>query len=85
MTYFHMECRYLDSDGAVFGEVPTALDIAIFSGVKRIVALDAFPLAHHPHRTEMRAGLVARGRRFFCRRTVGTSQTAVVRGMRSFH
>ena len=64
VTYFHMECRYLDSDGAVFGEVSTALGIAKFAGVKRIATLDAFPLAYHPRRNEMRAGLVARGRRF---------------------
>ncbi|KAL9126352.1 MAG: hypothetical protein Q9217_004582 [Psora testacea] len=64
VTYFHMECRYLDSDGAVFGEVSTALGVAKFAGVKRIVAFDAFPLVCHPRRSEMRAGLVARGRRF---------------------
>ena len=64
MTYFHMECRYLDSDGAVFGEVSAALGIAKFAGVKRIVNLAAFPLAYHPRRGEMRAGLVERGRRF---------------------
>jgi len=52
VTYFHMECRYLDSDGAVFGEVSTALGVAKFAGVKRIVALDAFPLAYH--RAEVR-------------------------------
>ena len=63
VTYFHVECRYLDSDGAVFGEVSTALGVAKVAGVKRIVTLDAFLLAYHPRRSEMRAGLVARGRR----------------------
>ena len=64
VTYFHMECRYLDYDGVVFGEVSTALGVAKFADVKRIVTPDAFPLAYHPRRSEMRTGLVARGRRF---------------------
>lgn len=64
ITYFHMECRYLDSDGAVFGEVSAALGIAKFAGVKWIVNLAAFPLAYHPRGGEMRTGLVERGRRF---------------------
>jgi hypothetical protein len=63
-TYFHMNCRYLDSDGAVFGEVSAALSIEKFAGVKQIVNLAAFPLACHPRRGEMRADLVERGRRF---------------------
>jgi len=64
VTYFHMECRYLDSDGLVFGEVWTALGVGKFAGVKRIVTLDAFPLEYHPRRSEMRASLIERGRRF---------------------
>jgi len=64
ITYFHMECRYLDSDGAVFGEVSASLGIAKFAGIKRIVNLAAFPLAYHPRRSEMRTSLVERGRRF---------------------
>ncbi len=64
ITYFHMECRYLDFDGAVFGEVSAALGIAKFAGVKRIVTLAAFPLAYHPRGSEMRTSLVERGRRF---------------------
>lgn len=59
-----MKCRYLDSDGAIFGEVSTILGVIKFAGVKRIVTLDAFPLIYYPRRSEMRAGLVARGRRF---------------------
>ena len=64
ITYFHMECRYLDSDGAVFGEVSASLGIAKFAGIKRIANLAAFPLAYHPRRSEMRTSLVNRGRRF---------------------
>lgn len=63
-TYFHMNCRYLDSDGAVFGEVSAALGIEKFAGVMQIVNLAAFPLPYHPHEGEMRADLVERGRRF---------------------
>ena len=64
MTYFHMECRYLDSDGVVFGEVSTGLGIAKFAGAKRIINLDTFPLPYHPRRNEVKAGLVERGRHF---------------------
>ena len=63
-TYFHMRCPYLNSDGAVFGEVSTALGIEKFAGVKQIIKLAAFPLAYHPRKGEMRTGLVERGRRF---------------------
>lgn len=64
ITYFYMGCRYLDFDGAVFGEVSAALGIEKFAGIKRIANLAAFPLAYHPRRSEMRTGLVKRGRRF---------------------
>lgn len=64
IIYFHLECRYLDSDGAVFGEVSAALGIAKFAGVKRIVTLAAFPFGYHPRRREMKTNLVQRGRRF---------------------
>ena len=64
ITYFHLKCRYFDSDGAVFGEVSAALGIAKFAGVKRIVILAAFLFAYHPRRREMKTNLVQRGRRF---------------------
>jgi len=64
VTYFHMKCRYLDSDGLVFDEVSTALGVGKFADVKRIVILDAFPLEYHSRRSEMRISLIERDRRF---------------------
>lgn len=64
MTYFHMKCRYLDSDELVFDEVSTALDVGKFVDVKRIVTLDAFFLEYHSRRSEMRVSLIERDRRF---------------------
>lgn len=64
IIYFHMECRYLDSNGAIFGEVLAALGIAKFAGIKRIINLAVFPLTYYPRRSEIRTSLVKRGRRF---------------------
>ena len=59
-----MEYRYLDSNGAVFSKVSALLGITKFAGIKRIVNLAVFPLAYYPRRSEIRTGLVERGRRF---------------------
>ncbi len=44
VEYFHLECRYVDFDGKVFGESSTELAILKFRGIKRINSLNAFPL-----------------------------------------
>ena len=62
--YFYMGCRYLDSDGKVFGEVSTALGIEKFRGSKPISSLKAFPLSYHPKEKEMRVYLERCGRKF---------------------
>lgn len=38
--YFHIEGRYLDFDGKVFGEVPIETEILKFRGSKPINSLD---------------------------------------------
>jgi len=63
-AYFRLECRFLDYDGHVFGEVSTALAIRKFRGAKRIETLEVFPLAYHEDRTSMRTQLLRCGRRF---------------------
>ena len=64
VEYFHLGCRYLDSDGKVFGEVSTALGIEKFRGTKRINSLGAFPLIYHQKEKETRAYLENCGRKF---------------------
>ena len=64
VTYFHVDCRYLDFNGQVFGEASTALGIRTFQGAKRIDRLEAFPLEFHQQQNEMREHLLKCGRRF---------------------
>ncbi|KAI9715641.1 MAG: hypothetical protein M1812_005793 [Candelaria pacifica] len=64
LTYFHVECRLLDFNGQVFGEVSTALGIRKFQGAKRVDRLEAFPLEFHRHQKKMKDYLVRCGRRF---------------------
>jgi hypothetical protein len=63
-TYFHVECRLLDFNGQVFGEVSTALRIRAFHGVKRVDRLDAFPLEFHRQPKKMKEYFVRCGRQF---------------------
>jgi hypothetical protein len=62
--YFHVECRYLDFNGQVFGEVSTALGIRTFQGAKPIDRLEAYPLEFHRNQEEMREYFVRSGRHF---------------------
>ena len=64
VEYFHLECRYVDFDGKVFGETSIELAILNFRGTKGINSLDAFPLEHHPNKNEVKAHLVDCGRKF---------------------
>lgn len=64
VTYFHVECRYLDFNGKAFGEVSTALGIRTFQGAKPIDRLEAFPLAFHRRQKEIREHFVRCGRQF---------------------
>ena len=62
--YFHVECRCLDFNGQVFGEVSTALGIRKFQGAKQVDRLEAFPLEFHRHQQKMEEYLVRCGRHF---------------------
>jgi hypothetical protein len=64
VKYYHMECRYLDFNGEVFGEVSVELQISKFHGTKRINTLEAFPLQYHPNESAIRADLLKCGRKF---------------------
>lgn len=62
--YFHVECRCLDFNGQVFGEVSTALGIRKFQGAKQVDRLEAFPLEFHRDQQKMEEHLVRCGRQF---------------------
>jgi hypothetical protein len=64
IEYFHIEGRYLDFDGKVFGEVPIETGILKFRGSKLINSLDVFPLEDHQNKKEIKAGLIAYGQKF---------------------
>lgn len=64
VEYFHLECRYVDFDGKVFGEASIELAILKFRGTKRINSLDAFSLEYHQNKDEIQPKLVECGRKF---------------------
>lgn len=64
VTYFKLECHYLDHDGHELGEVGIELGIVKFRGRKPIHTLDAFPLQYHPDCKQITQDLVERGRKF---------------------
>ncbi|KAL5041105.1 P-loop containing nucleoside triphosphate hydrolase protein [Aspergillus fruticulosus] len=64
VTYFKLECHYLDHDDHEFGEVGIELGIVKFHGYKAIHTLEAFPLQYHPDSKQIIRDLVARGQRF---------------------
>ncbi|KAJ6061001.1 hypothetical protein N7444_001697 [Penicillium canescens] len=64
VTYYRLECRYLDYDGQKFGEAGIFLGVTKFRGSRPIEALQAFPLHHHPDYDGVRKDLVKRGRKF---------------------
>lgn len=64
VTFFKLECRFIDYDGAKFGEAGVFLPILKFRGSKPIEALEAFPLDHHPSHQQVRKDLIRRGQKF---------------------
>lgn len=64
IRYFSLDCRYLDFDGEVFGEAGTQLEVARFHGPRPIHNLEAFPLDHHPNKSDAIKSLVDCGRKF---------------------
>ncbi|OJD25638.1 hypothetical protein ACJ73_02991 [Blastomyces percursus] len=64
IKYFSLDCRYLDFDGEVFGEAGTQLEVVRFHGPRPIHNLDAFPLDHHPNKSDAMKSLINCGRNF---------------------
>ncbi|KAL4864847.1 hypothetical protein BDV12DRAFT_200664 [Aspergillus spectabilis] len=58
VTYFKLECHYLDHDGHELGEIGIEL------GIVKFHTLDAFPLQYHPNHEQTSQVLVERGRKF---------------------
>ncbi|KAF7594872.1 hypothetical protein BBP40_007906 [Aspergillus hancockii] len=61
VTYYKLECHYLDYNGQEFGEVGIELAIVKYRGSRPIHFLEAFPLAYHPDREQVWQKLVACG------------------------
>ncbi|KAK2752220.1 hypothetical protein FQN54_008152 [Arachnomyces sp. PD_36] len=64
VTYYKLECRYLDYDGKLFGEAEICLGVVKFQGSKPISSLAAFPLTYHPDHERVRANLIECGKKF---------------------
>ncbi len=64
VKYFELQCRYLDFDGKVFGEVIDKLAVERFHGAKQINALGVFPLAYHPSQEKVKEYLKECGQKF---------------------
>lgn len=62
--FYVVQCRYLDFNGKVLGEVISNLLIPEFRGAKPITSLEAFPLKYHQEMAKVRSELIERGRRF---------------------
>ncbi|KAB8261540.1 hypothetical protein BDV32DRAFT_148499 [Aspergillus pseudonomiae] len=64
VTFYKLECHYLDYNGQVFGEVGIELAIVKYRGSRPIHSLEAFPLVYHPDRDQVWQDLVRCGRDF---------------------
>lgn len=64
VTYYKLECRYLDYDGDKFGEAGVVLGVMKFRGSKPVETLEAFPLHCHPNQDQVHKELVRIGRKF---------------------
>ncbi|EDN03897.1 predicted protein [Histoplasma mississippiense (nom. inval.)] len=64
IKYFSLDCRYLDFDGEVFGDAGTQLEVVRFHGPRLIHTLEAFPLDHHPNKSDAMKSLIDCGRNF---------------------
>ena len=61
LTFFQLNCRYLDYNGKSVGEASTSIGILEFQGIKKINALDIFPLEYHRKKEEVKSSLIAQG------------------------
>ncbi|KAJ6122759.1 hypothetical protein N7512_005224, partial [Penicillium capsulatum] len=64
ITFFNLECRFLDYDGIRFGEAGVFLRILKYRGSKPIKELEAFPICYHPNHEQIRKDLIKRGQKF---------------------
>lgn len=62
--FYVLQCRYLDFNGKLLGEVISNLLIPEFRGAKPITSLEAFPLKYHQEVAKVKSELIERGRRF---------------------
>ena len=62
--FYVLQCRYLDFNGKLLGEVISNLLIPEFRGAKPIKSLEAFPLKYHQEMIKVKSELIERGRRF---------------------
>ena len=63
VSYFYVECRCLDFNGNVFGEVSVALGIQAFQGAKRIDRLEGYPLDFHQDPRKMKEYFLKSGQK----------------------
>lgn len=61
---FVLECVYVNYNGYTFGKTRTFCSIQPFEGSSKIADLNCIPSDFHPRGKELRAMLIARGRRF---------------------
>jgi hypothetical protein len=54
----------VDWDGKKFGRYSESMEIASFTGTKKITSLKAVPMALHENREELTAQLIERGKKF---------------------
>lgn len=61
---FGLECAYVNYNGYTFGKTQTFCSIQPFEGSAKIADLNCIPSNFYPREKELRAMLIARGRRF---------------------
>ncbi|TDZ15082.1 ATP-dependent zinc metalloprotease FtsH [Colletotrichum orbiculare MAFF 240422] len=62
--FLRVKADCVDYSGKKFGRAQERINVVEFLGTKKITSLDAYPLAFHPDRDQLRAALVRRGRVF---------------------
>lgn len=62
--FYVIQCRYLDFNGKVLGQVMSNLLIPEYRGAKPISSLEVYPLEYHTEKAKVQSELVDRGRRF---------------------
>lgn len=61
---FVLECSYVNYNGYTIGKTQTMCSIHPFEGSMKIADLNCIPSGFHPYEEELRAKLLARGKRF---------------------